>query len=319
MEGISFIVPTRRASQALRLCFESLKRGSVLDNQIILIADTPSWQTLKLLQDDFGMAVNRDYFITNYEHWARNGDYGVQFAEKDYICITGDDMVFSQGWDQAVIEAMEGRRNRIVTTVYYTGPTGSWIAMDVDEVKKECLESYRTGKINFDWDLFNSLAPAPRNHIEKSGSPPFVVFHKDIYKLANGFNYFSHQGQAFESIFGARALTLGCDHAITNKVIAFHLGSFANADKQKVGESLPHRHGVFECNVCHHIELNSKEIDEFPSMSLTQPPNRKMEVKNGSERGRLTMKTGLFLCERCKQDGWFINEERCRLEMTSKK
>ena len=313
MEGISFIIPSRRGSEALRLCLESIKRGSALDNQIIVIADSPSWQTIRLLQDDFDMVLDKDYFITNYEHIDRNMDYGVQFVERDYICITCDDMVFSKGWDNAVMEVMDGKNNRIVTTVYYTGPTGSWIAMDIDEVKESYQASNRESKATFDWDLFNSLAPAPHDHIEKSGSPPFLVFHKDVYKLANGLDYFATQGQAFEGAFGARAQTLGCDHVITNKAVAAHLGQFANADNQKATLFLPCSHGVFECSVCHHIEL-SEGNNEFPQMSLTQPPNRRMEVKGGSERGRLTLKTGLFLCERCRKDGWIINIGRCKLE-----
>lgn len=306
---ISFIIPTRRASEALRLCLDSLISGSVYKNQLLPIVDSPSWQTIKMLQEDYNMTVSQDFYFTNYEHIDRNMDYGIRYAKNDYVCITCDDMVFSKGWDRAVMEAMDGRKNRIVSTVYYTGPTGSFLPMDFEKIKNEYLESDRKGRINFDMDLFNSMAPAPDKHVPMSGSPPFMVFHKDVYKLANGLDYFATQGQAFELVFLARAIMFGCDHIITKEAIAAHFGQFANGDNQRMAP-LPWCQGVFECSVCGHIDLSEGNV-EYPRMNLIEG---KMETAGGSERGRLTAKTGLFLCERCKKNGWTINIDKCKLQ-----
>ena len=303
---ISFIIPTRRASEALRLCLNSIINGSVYKNQLIPIVDSPSWQTIKMLQEEFNMAVSQDYYFTNYEHIDRNMDYGIKWAKHDYVCITCDDMVFSKGWDQAIMEAMDGRKNRIVSSVYYTGSTKKWLSMDFEDIKNDYLTGDRNKRISFDMDLFNSLAPAPQSHILKSGSPPFLVFHKDVYKLANGLDYFATQGQAFELVLLARAVKLGCDHKITNKAVAAHFGQFANGDNQRMAP-LPWCYGVFECSVCGYIEL-SKGNEEYPQIMALD------KLKGGSERGRINFRTGLFLCERCKGNGWTINGDKCKLE-----
>ena len=50
--NFTIIIATRWASEYLKLCIETLKKHSDLDNEIIIAADYPSWQTLKYIQEN---------------------------------------------------------------------------------------------------------------------------------------------------------------------------------------------------------------------------------------------------------------------------
>ena len=93
MSGISFIISTRYASEILELQLISLEYSKNFDNELKIICDNPSWQTLKLLQDR-NLIHGKDYYIVNHGHLDQNLDWGVSKATKDYICLTPDDIFF---------------------------------------------------------------------------------------------------------------------------------------------------------------------------------------------------------------------------------
>jgi len=273
-----------------------------------VVADNPSWQVLKLLQDKFKMCLGTDYFVVNHSHLDWNLDYGFQYAKNDYYCIVPDDIVFADGWDGEIMKVMENKNDRIVSSVYYSGNTMEMLGVDLGWPELKYVKGpKKSEKIGFDVEALNAVVPAPHNHISKSGSPPVLVFHKDIYKRVNGINYFATQGQAFELMFLARAIKLGFQHVVTSNTVFYHFGTFGNTDLQNMA-SLPESQGVYKCNVCSHIELSRGNIEYL----ITDGKR----AHGGSERGRITMETGLFLCDRCKRDGWIVNRVQCTLERT---
>lgn len=97
--NFTIIIATRWASEYLKLCIETLKKHSDLDNEIIIAADYPSWQTLKYIQEN-----NLPYILTNFGHQCMAWNTAAQFSTREYIAITGDDVVFGPGWDTALTE-----------------------------------------------------------------------------------------------------------------------------------------------------------------------------------------------------------------------
>lgn len=308
-EGLSFIIATRWASEILEICLKSIIEGSVFKNQIIIIADRPSWQTLKLLQEDFKMIYGRDYWIVDFGHLDRTLDYGVQFAKKDYICTTMDDIVFAKGWDEEIMKTLDGKKDRIVSSAYYHGNNNKGINYkDLGYPKLKYVKREKdTGK-GFNWEDLNPWIPTPIRYVDFCKTNPILVLHKDLYKRVNGLTYFSPQGQAHEFDLVLRAERLGFKQVITPKTIFYHFGSFANSDGQQ--SALRKSKGYFKCNVCNHID---------PSIGNDEHPHTDNAGKwISTERGKIALSTGLYLCDRCKQDGWIINMEECKVERRNK-
>jgi hypothetical protein len=100
-EGLSVILPVRWDSDLLKHWFELYDRYSDLDNELIIIADQPTWQTLKLLQEK-----RLKYYLVENSNLYENWNYGSTLATKDYICFMQEDYHFSPRWDYNILRRM---------------------------------------------------------------------------------------------------------------------------------------------------------------------------------------------------------------------
>jgi len=101
LEGLSIILPVRWDSELLMHWLEMYEKYSTLDNQLIIIADQPTWQTLKLLQKK----CLKYYLVENsnlYENW----NYGSTLATKEFLCFVHDDFHFSPKYDYHIRRRM---------------------------------------------------------------------------------------------------------------------------------------------------------------------------------------------------------------------
>jgi hypothetical protein len=287
VSGISFIISTRWASEVLELQLDSLEYSKNFDNEIIVICDNPSWQVLKLLQDR-GFIHGKNYFIVNHGHLDQNLDWGVDKANRDYICLSPDDIVFCKDFDRIVLAEMDESKNRIVTPAYYVGNTSGLMFRDFGFPKWKYLAGKPGEGFNFN-KFYDEPKPSFRYAISCCGSCPVQVMHKDVYKKINGLTFCSPHSQGHEIEMLARALRLyQIERVISWKATMFHFGTIANTDGQNSAMHISRGH--FKCNICGHLDPSEGDKEHF-----------------GTERGRIVLRTGLYLCDRCKKDGWKIN------------
>jgi len=95
---LSVVLVTKYASLALENCLNSLLRNSDFSNEVIIICNNPSWQTVKLLQER-----HLQYWIVNFEHCFMAWNLGAELATRKYISFLSDDMVVGPSWDSAAL------------------------------------------------------------------------------------------------------------------------------------------------------------------------------------------------------------------------
>lgn len=99
--SLSVILPVRWDSILLTHWLDMYEHYSELPNELIIVADQPTWETLRVLQ------IRRlKYYLTETSNFYENLNYGSTFATKDYICFMHEDFHFSPGWDRNILRRM---------------------------------------------------------------------------------------------------------------------------------------------------------------------------------------------------------------------
>lgn len=290
---ISVITSTRYASEVLELHLQSIMKYQKEDNEIIVVADSPSWQVLKLLQD-MGFVLggtNHSYHIVNHQHLEMNWNYGAQFAKHDYFSFTCDDAVIGPDWDAETLKAMGGSKRKIIFLRSYQRctPVDHPGYRDFGVPEWKYSEGHRINRSSpighWNWEKFEQEC----RHIPfVSPEGIFWTFHRELFNLIHGYTFHAAHPLGQElSLFGACRELFGATREIAQNTGAFHWGSAGSSDSQKshVGIS----NGWFECTICKH-----RDPGVHPSLYNKDP------------RSVLSLRTGLYLCERCKMDGWQI-------------
>lgn len=291
---ISVIVATRFASEALELLLDSLIKYQKFDNEIIVIADTPSWQTLYLLQEkkDFthGGDSKHRYYIVNYRHLEMNWNYGADFATYDYLAFTNDDVVVGPDWDEAIINTMANSKRKIVFLPQYQFGIKSdpnYRDFGSPEWKNsEWAQNMRKSSLGpFNWEKFEKEIKNMQIYGDKS---VFWCLHKELFNLAHRYTFSAPHPLGNEIAMMDRCVKIhNAITVMTKSSGCFHWSSLRNTDAQVT--SLEISNGFFECSVCKHRDPGV-ETDLFGQMT----------------NSRVHLDTGLYLCERCKKDGYRI-------------
>lgn len=306
---ISVIVATRFASEFLDLLLESLLKFQKYDNEIIVIADTPSWQTLKLLQNKnfiLGPTNNKKcYYITNNRHLEMNWNYGVEYAHYEYLGFSNDDVVIGPDWDVEIIKQMNNSRRKIVFLPQFQAN----IATDVNfrnfgapewkyapQKREERINTIRQhlDNDNFDFNIgfnWNEFEKACRNPVIYGDMGVFWVLHKELFELVHRYTFSAPHPLGNEiAMFGRCQKIYNSTLDMVKTTASFHWGSIGNADNQIVDKNFQIiSNGWFECNICKRRDLGVDTI------SYGRDP-----------RSRLHLDTGLYLCEHCQKDGYKI-------------
>lgn len=300
---ISVIISTRWASEILDIFIESLLKYQKYDNEIIVVADNPSWQILKLLQDrgfilgpcNFTNGERLQYHITNHRHLERNWNYGFDYANYEYVAFCPDDVVMGPSWDDAIMKKMDGSKRKIVQMHQFQRcvPVNHQSYMDFGIPEWKYSAPHKrdvTSDMPIGWD-WNKWEQNCENAPKDIGGV-FWVLHKELFELANRYSFHAGHPLGQELSFYERCKKLhGAPRVAADTSCIMHWGSVGNSDNQI--SSLPISDGFFECKICGHLDTGIKS-----------------EFYNRDPRSIEQLASGLYLCERCKKDGYRIENHK---------
>ncbi len=262
---LSIVIVTKYAHKFLDLCLKSYEKNSVLDNELIIVCDQPSWQTLKLLQEK-GMK----YWLTNYNHFFMACNFGAKMATREYVGFLNDDVYLGPDWDAAVEEILAPEVMACVTNISsINGPNFGY-----DRAARN-LEMFDTGA----FDKF-----CIDNRSEKIDSyfwMPLVIERNTFFNYG-GFTYYNHHAHGHEIQLENRIKKAGAIVRTSNKSYLYHFGNVGNHDKMPESSDLAfYSGGFFGCSICGNIVKNDTQADSGPIVEFIQ-------------------KNGYWLCHDCR-------------------
>jgi glycosyltransferase involved in cell wall biosynthesis len=222
---ISVIIPTYRNPKYLDLCLESLLKGQINNNQIIVILDGYAEESLAVLEKYKGIEV-LDLEENRGMQAAIN--VGVWNATSEKILIINDDNVFPPGWDTRIEEQYHPNTIVTINQIEPTGP-GMFHFPVVDCGKT--VESFDMQKfIDADKQLSS-------NKVTKDGNIfPFLI-NKKWFMAVGGFDtWYNSPNLCDWDFFAKLELIPTIGHMRTHSVHLYHFGSVAtkkNAESAK--------------------------------------------------------------------------------------
>lgn len=289
---ISVIISTRWASELLELLIESLLRYQKFDNEIIIVADSPSWQVVKLLQDRgfiLGSGKKLSYHIVNHQHLEMNWNYGADFATFEYLAFCPDDTVVGPNWDSETLKTMNNSKRRIVHLPMFQMDVPiehmHYGDFGVPEWKySEVHKRARKSPIGlWNWEAFEKA-----KNIPPTIGGVFWTLHKELFELANHYTFHvAHPLGQELAFYELCQRSFNADRTAAFGSYCLHWGTGGNSDMQKTCIGISN--GFFECSQCKHRD-----------------PGLHQDLWNKDERSITNVKTGHYLCERCKKDGYRI-------------
>lgn len=237
---ISLILVTKYSSISLALCLDSYFRNSELSHELIVIADNPSWQVLKILQER-----KLDYKMVNTGHFFRNCNIGAEKATRRYVGFVNDDIVFGPKWDSPL--------QRFINA--HTRP--SLISSNLLDSGRNFYFGYdpSIGVETFRLNEFEEYAKEAQNRLDIQSFfwMPLLV-PRDTFKKYNGFTTFSSHGHGHEIVL---------ENILKNKEklnvftimasILYHFGALSNIDNLD-SKYCRFAAGFFKCSVCNKEE-----------------------------------------------------------------
>lgn len=233
---ISLILVTKYSSASLELCLDSFSRNSALSHELIIVADNPSWQVLKVLQDR-----HMDYLLVQTGHFFRNCNIGTQKATRKYVGFVNDDIVFGPQWDvplQNVIDTY--KRPALISSNLLTPNMGYYFgynpAMGIGTFNRSEFEEYAK----------NALT---RTDVKSFFWMPLLI-PKDIFSNYKGFTTFSSHGHGHENVL--ENILVKKENVRVHTIMSstlFHFGSVGDTDNmsKKYKNYCP---GYFKCALC---------------------------------------------------------------------
>ncbi len=261
---ISIVLVTKYAHRFLELCLKSYEKNSLLDNELIIVCDQPSWQTLKLLQEK-GMK----YWLTNYNHFFMACNFGANIATREYVGFLNDDVYLGPGWDAAVEEIVAPDVLACVTNINSIG--GSNFGYDRAMRNLE----------NFDTGAFEKYCIDNRSEkIDSYFWMPLVIERETFFNFG-GFTYYNHHAHGHEIQLENRIKRAGARVKTSNKGFLYHFGNVGNHDRMPESNQIFYAGGFFGCSLCGNITPNESNTDSGPVVEFIQ-------------------KNGYWLCHECR-------------------
>jgi len=232
---ISLILVTKYSSRALSLCLDSYFRNSALNHELIVIADNPSWQVLKILQER-----KLNYQLVHTGHFFRNCNIGVEKSTRKYVGFINDDIVFGPSWDLSLQNFVETHTNTLISSNLLTLNNGFSFG-------------YKGNKNIDSFDIFSFEEFANKALNRKDFESFFwmpLLIPTTIFKKYGGFPTFNSHGHGHE---------MNLENIIKNKekisvvtVLSstlFHFGATCNTDNLDL-KYCNYTCGFFKCSIC---------------------------------------------------------------------
>ena len=169
----SICIPTLNNFNYLKICLESLKKNSALDNEIIVHVNEGGDESLQYLKNN------------NYSHTFSKEKLGVcssvnlaaKKATKDFIVYAHDDMYFLPKWDLVLKNEISKLKNNL----FYLSGT---MMGPKEHIDFDCGDTYQ----NFDEEkLLNNYTNYNLYDHQGTHWAPHVI-HKDLWNKISGFD-----------------------------------------------------------------------------------------------------------------------------------
>ncbi len=251
--NLSIVLVTKYAHKFLDLCLKSYEKNSVYDNELIIVCDHPSWQTLKLLQEK-----NLNYWLTNYNHFFMACNFGAKKATREYVGFLNDDVCLGPRWDEAIEKIMAPDVLACIRNINsIDGPNFGYerVLRDISRFDVQAFEDYCQKNRS---DRIDSFFWMP------------LVINKDIFFDFGGFTYYNHHAHGHEIQLENRIKRGGGRVITSNKSFLFHFGNVGDHDNMSSPEHKLFSHGFFGCSMCGMIEQNVENLDSGTAVEFIQ-------------------------------------------------
>lgn len=272
---LSVIIGTKYASDVLEKCLNNFFRNSDFSNEVIIVCNDPSWQTIKLLQER-----HLRYWNVHFNHAFMAVNFAAELATRKYVSFFADDILVGPGWDSALSEIVDD------------GVMGSLALIDGSAIRNE---RYRVGnslifgkliapEIGYDpqtafiddqkfdsWCKENSM-----DRIESFAWPPLAINRLDF--LQDKFCFHGPHPSGHEINLANRYMKDGWKVKTSYKSFIYHIGHMGNRDGM-TEQGNQFEHGLLICRSC---GLYKEGIYE------------------GYPDYKPTYETGYWLCESCR-------------------
>lgn len=218
----SIIIPTLNNFKYLEFCLKSIKKNSVLNNQIIVhVSEDKNKQTRELLK-----SKNIEYTFTKDNVGLCTAiNIVAKKATNKYLIYAHDDMYFCPGWEKPLIDEIKSINHK------YFYISGSMIEPHSGHIKFNCGETIE----NFDEEkLLNNLHNLNIKDHQGSHFAPHCV-HKEIWERVGGFSEEFNPGIASDPDFNMKLWKLGVRiFKGLNAFKVYHFGSLTTRKNKEV-------------------------------------------------------------------------------------
>lgn len=195
----SIIIPTWNNLPYLQLCIASIRKNSLLTNQIIVHVNEGKDGTLEWLKDQLDI---------DYTHSEKNVgicyalNYCRQLVATDYLLYINDDMYVCPGWDKPLYDEIKaiGHKNFFLSATQFEPVTQNPCCISANY--GQSIETFREADFVKEFDSY------PKQDWQGSSWPPNVV-HKDIWDLVGGYSIEFSPGMSSDPDFSMKLWKLG--------------------------------------------------------------------------------------------------------------
>jgi glycosyltransferase involved in cell wall biosynthesis len=249
---ISVIIPTYKEPEALDLCLKSAINGQRRNNQIIVVVDG-FYEVNKEVLDKYEESIEILVLEENVG-LCRATNLGVYNAKFDKILIVNDDNVFSDVWDQVLLEEY---KPGYVLAPNQIEPTPSiFRQFHIKDLGKDP----KTFDLQAYWDYENSIR---ESKAEESGSTLPIFMNKYDYIRLGGWDENYEAGMVADWDFFLKCAISDLKMIRTYNSHFYHFASIStNGEKRQQAEQKGHEYAKYKWNSCiySHPETNLKFI-----------------------------------------------------------
>ena len=249
---ISVIIPTYKEPEALDLCLRSAINGQRRNNQIIVVVDG-FYEVNKEVLDKYKDSIEILVLEENVG-LCRATNLGVYNAKFDKILIVNDDNVFSDVWDQVLLEEY---KPGYVLAPNQIEPTPSMFRQfHIKDLGKDP----KTFDLQAYWDYEESVR---ENKIEETGSTLPIFMNKYDYIRLGGWDENYEAGMVADWDFFLKCTLSDLKMIRTYNCHFYHFASIStNGEKRQQAEQKGHEYAKYKWNshIYSHPENNLKFI-----------------------------------------------------------
>tara|TARA_B100000963_G_scaffold323577_1_gene308500 strand:+ start:3802 stop:4650 length:849 start_codon:yes stop_codon:yes gene_type:complete len=221
----SVIIPTLNNYKYLKLCIESIKKNSKLDNEILVhVNEDKNNETRKYLSNQ---KINFTYTSQNVGLCTAINIIAKK-ASSSYLIYAHDDMYFCPDWEEPLIKEIKNINHKF----FYI--SGSMIEPNSGHIKFNCGEKIE------DFDENRLLKNLPNLNIEDHQGSHFAphCVHKDVWERVGGFSEEFNPGIGSDPDFNMKLWKIGVRiFKGLNLFKVYHFGSLTTRKNKEIKQN----------------------------------------------------------------------------------